>query len=664
MQPERFQKPIDPEIKEDQTLGQILLNEGLVSQEQINEARRSQQISRTYRPIGQLLVEQGAITLSQLNFFLDRFRKRPQLGEILVRSGLISEEVLAKALERTRRTKQRLGEALVESNFITEEAMRQTLCAQLNIPFIDFSRITIDRHLAKFINKNFAQRHSIVPIARLGRTVTLAMEDPTNFELVNELQDLTGLVINVVTSTRVAIANAFRQLYENEAVESESANVQLAEEAIDEDLEGSEMMELKDRQMADSLVKQIVSLGLKNRASDIHIESTEKRVFLRYRIDGVLQELYLGRMEEELNRSRKEVISRIKILGKLDISERRRPQDGSFRIHLTKQGTQVSIDFRISIVPAYYGENVVLRILDARNAPRSIDELGFSEDIRKNIVDLLHRNSGILLVTGPTGSGKSTTLYGALMSAYRPGVKILTAENPIEYVYDKITQCEVNPKIGNTFASLVRAFLRQDPEIILVGEIRDTDTAEMAFRAAQTGHLVLSTLHTNDAISSVTRLSGIGVELNLIANSLIGVLSQRLVRKICQRCKAPYLPSAEILREFFENNPPNITWMKGQGCSACNQTGYKGRIALAELWMPSQNDMILINKGANFEDLRVSAAKSTVFMWQDAMEKLKNGQTDLEELIRMLPYTNIFEFRHADTMYPELWEPFSKLSRP
>ena len=230
---ERSQKPMDPKKKEDRTLGRILLNEGLVTQEQINKARRSQQISTPYKPIGQLLVEQGAITLNQLNFFLDRFKKRPRLGDILIRSGLINEEVLTVALDRMAQTGQRLGETLVESNFITEEAMRQTLCAQLNIPYIDFKQIPIDRQLSKLINKNFAQRHSIVPIARLGRTVTLAMDDPANFELVNELQDLTGFVINVVTSTRVAILNAFRQLYENEPVENENSNVSIGNDDLE-----------------------------------------------------------------------------------------------------------------------------------------------------------------------------------------------------------------------------------------------------------------------------------------------------------------------------------------------------------------------------------------------------------------------------------------------
>ena len=302
------------------------------------------------------------------------------------------------------------------------------------------------------------------------------------------------------------------------------------------------------------------------------------------------------------------------------------------------------MDFRISIVPGYYGENVVLRILDSRKAPQSIDQLGFSQRINRTFHGLLKRNTGILLATGPTGSGKSTTLYGALMTAYRPGIKILTAEDPIEYVYDRITQCEVNAKIGNTFAKYIRAFLRQDPEIIMVGEIRDSETAEMAFRAAQTGHLVLSTLHSNDAVSSVTRLLDLGVDSSLVSSCLLGVLSQRLVRQVCPKCKMNYSPSKELLREFFDISPPGIRWFKGRGCGHCNHTGYNGRIAVAELWTPSDQDIILINKGSDFDQLRRSSFHSTIMMAEDAGEKLSQGKTNLEELIRTLPFSTIHQF--------------------
>jgi type IV pilus assembly protein PilB len=312
-----------------------------------------------------------------------------------------------------------------------------------------------------------------------------------------------------------------------------------------------------------------------------------------------------------------------------------------------RAGEEVKIDFRISIVPGYFGENVVLRVLDSRKAPKSIDELGFSVRINETSHKLLKRNTGILLVTGPTGSGKSTTLYGALMTCYRPGIKILTAEDPIEYVYEKITQCEVSPKIGNTFAKYIRAFLRQDPEIIMVGEIRDPETAEMAFRAAQTGHLVLSTLHTNDAVGSVTRLLDLDVDPSLIASCLLGVVSQRLIRKVCPDCKTQYKPSAELLKEFFDAPPSGIRWVKGTGCARCNHTGYSGRLAVAELWTPSDKDIILINKRQDVEALRNSSYQNTLSMAEDALEKLRAGKTNLEELIRTLPFSTISQFRQV-----------------
>ncbi len=635
------------EVPSDLKIGDIFIKEGIVTKAQLEKACKTQNALNTYKPVGQILVDQEIVTQKQLNFLLDRFKKRPRLGDILVRAGTITKEMLQTALDHHKNTGLRLGESLVFLNFITEEVMRQTLCTQLNIPFINSASIAIDPSLSKLINRNYAQKHGIVPIAKIGETMTLVMDEPTDTALVEELQATTGFTINVVTSTRGGIVEAFKKLYVDDGGEATevAGELQLIEEETPQMEQVSEHADSRQNKKADAIVGQIIGTALKHGASDIHLENMDERLFTRFRIDGVLQELHLGSLEDELNRLRREVISRIKILGKLDIAEKRRPQDGSFQARLAKDGEEVKVDFRISIVSGYYGENVVLRILDSRNAPKSISQLGFSARLGETFHQLLKRNTGILLVTGPTGSGKSTTLYGALMTTYRPGIKILTAEDPIEYVYDKITQCEVNPKIGNTFANYIRAFLRQDPEIILVGEVRDTETAEMAFRAAQTGHLVLSTLHTNDAISSVTRLLGLDIDPSLIASCLLGVLSQRLVRQICRHCKKEDMPSEELLREFFDVPPSDIRWFKGQGCSQCNHTGYSGRIAMSELWTPSQQDIILISKGAGIDDLRKSASQSTVSMAEDAREKLRDGRVNLEELIRTLPFSSIYQFR-------------------
>ena len=401
------------------------------------------------------------------------------------------------------------------------------------------------------------------------------------------------------------------------------------------------------RKKADYIAQRILTIALKNSASDIHLDVGSHGIVPRFRIDGVLQELHLGPIKKDLNTHSKEVVSRIKIIGDLDIAEKRRPQDGRFRVATKKNEQKVNVDFRISIVPGYYGENIVIRILDPQNAPTSIDKLGFSKLLRDKLSKTVSRPTGVVIITGPTGSGKSTTLYGALMSVYKPGIKILTAEDPIEYVYDKITQCEINEKIGNTFVSYIRAFLRQDPDVIMIGEIRDSETADMVFKAAQTGHLVLTTLHTNDAISSITRLIGLDVDPSLITSCLTGVLAQRLVRRNCQQCKTKYLPSKELLKEFFSDSP-DILWVKGKGCSKCNSTGYSGRIIISEFWTPSQEDAIIINKGGSIDSLRKTSYKSSILMADEAMQKLKDGETTLEELVRTLPFSSIYDFRHID----------------
>ena len=381
------------------------------------------------------------------------------------------------------------------------------------------------------------------------------------------------------------------------------------------------------------------------RASDIHLEVVRARLQVRFRVDGVLQAPPLGPLQESLDRRKAQIVSRIKILSKLDIAERRRPQDGSFRARLERVGGPSDIDFRVSIVPAYYGENTVIRILDPLNAPMSVEALGFSAPTTSRLRALLRLPSGLILVTGPTGSGKSTTLFGALRSLSRPDIKVLTAENPIEYVCEQFSQHEVNEKAGNTFATYLRAFLRQDPEVIMVGEIRDSETVELAFRAAQTGHLVLSTMHTNDAIGALTRLRDLGVDSNLITTSLRGVLAQRLVRRVCAECKEEYRPAPELLEEVVGRASADFRWYRGRGCGKCQSSGYRGRLPVAELWTPSDNDIVLVNKGAPFDEIARSAHDSTIFMTEDVFAHLRKGWTNPEELIRALPYSALRRLR-------------------
>ena len=642
-------------------LGMLLIEEGFITPNQLQEALRLQGNLEDYKYLGQILVEKKYIDAEQLQYIMKKHDKKTRLGDILLRCKAITEQELDVALEEQKKSGNRLGEVLLKKSMVSDETMRQALCTQLNIPYIDISRINIDRNLTKIINRDYAYRHKIIPISMTESSITLAMDDPTNNEVVAELEMFIRLKINIVTSSQVAITEAFKRLYPSElqqdrpnAAEIDSENVPIdftfgLEDDDPAKTRKPQYVEAQENQRADVLVQRILGWAIQQLASDIHLETLDHRMVVRFRIDGLLQEFNLGSLQDDINNFHREIISRIKILSKLDIAERRLAQDGSFRSHVLRDGEKTNIDFRISVIPSYYGENVVIRILDSRQAPSSIEYLDFSPTLTEKLIKLFNKKTGIILVTGPTGSGKSTTLQSGLLSAYRPGLKILTAEDPIEYVHDNFMQCEVNEKIGLTFASYIRVFMRHDPEIIMIGEIRDDETAEMAVRAAQTGHLVLSTLHTNDSLGAITRLVGLGIDPNMITSSLVGVISQRLARRICPHCKDIYSPPEELIQEFFTTPPTDINWTKGKGCEECNHTGFKGRLALAELWEPNHHDIVLINKRAPIEELQVSARQSTIPIMEEAMDKLKAGETTLDELIRILPYTFIEAYRQHRT---------------
>ena len=635
--------PTPPEAR----LGDLLLKEGLVTEEQLEAALEEQRGRDGYVPLGQVLVARKLITPRQLTLLLERADKRPRLGELLLRHGAITQERLEEALRQQKVKHRPLGELLVRMGHITDEALRQALSIQLNIAYVDLDRVELDRALARIINRNYARRHLVVPVSCLGQVLTVSMSDPTDSAVADDLARSTGHVVHVVTSTQDSIRRAFKRLYDENVEFALPAGDEVLEVTAteDEDARPRYTDQVTDRR-ADAAVRQLLGLALSRDASDVHLEMLAGgRLHARVRVDGILRELDLGGLQQVCDENAREVVSRIKILGKLDIAERRRPQDGAFRARIDRDGQPVNVDFRISILPGYYGESVVLRILDRRNAPASIDSLGFSGPITARLRQLLNRPSGILLITGPTGSGKSTTLYAALMTVYRPEIRILTAEDPIEYVYEQFSQSEVNERIGNSFARYLRAFLRHDPEVIMIGEIRDEETAEMAFRAAQTGHLLLSTLHTNDAISAVTRLRDLNVDPNLLASSLLGVLSQRLIRVVCPECREEYEPSPDLLQEFFAVRPDAMSFYRGRGCSHCDFSGYRGRSSVAELWVPNEEDVIGISKSAPFEQIRSSSRRSTVSMVHDVMDRLTAGKTNLEELIRMLPYSSVYQFR-------------------
>ena len=648
-------------------LGDLLVSEGLATPAQIQKALRLQGQSKTYMLLGHILVAQKVITRSQLLSVLDRHRRRSKLGELLVKSKAITTTQLEAALAEQRRWKQNLGEVVVRLKFVTEEQMRRALCQQLHINFFDLDTIVLDRSLCGLINPRFAKKRLVVPIARVGQTLVVAMDDPTRTPVIDDLKASTGLDVEVITSTTASIRRALEQMYPALATGSDverttppvanqlptivgEPNI-LSFEEIDRLAE--EKLTYVDAHQASEgttgMVRRLLRLAVEWGASDIHLEAVERGIQTRFRIDGVLQELDLDDLDEVMNQNRGKLLSRLKILSKLDIAERRRPQDGSFRARLARDGQTTTVDFRISIIPGYYGESAVIRILDPRGLPQSVEGLGLRVPVAQRLQQLLRSSTGIVLVTGPTGSGKSTTLFGALKSVYQPGIKILTAENPIEYVCDSFRQHEVDERLGNTFATFLRSFLRHDPDVIMVGEIRDGETANLAFRAAQTGHLVLSTLHTNDAISALPRLLDLGVDANLIASSLLGVLSQRLAREVCSECREPYAPPPQLVEETLGTSRVDIQWSRGAGCLACNYTGYRGRMILSELWTPNDADVVLINKGAPFEEVRESARRTTLSMADDVAEKLAQGRTTLEELIRALPHSALRQLNFKTT---------------
>jgi type II secretory ATPase GspE/PulE/Tfp pilus assembly ATPase PilB-like protein len=627
-------------------LGDLLVQQGLVTDIQLARALERQRAQGHQETLGQILVAQKIVTPRQLEAVLDGHGKRQRLGAVLVRQGMITQQQLDQALVMHRRSRTSLGRALIKLGFVDETRLRQALARHLDIPYIDLDRISLDRGLSKIVNATYARRHNIVPVAISGQLLTLCMDDPTQRGIVEELSRATERVVSIVTASHEAIQRALIRLYDDradQAAHGDALDV-IAEER--EPAAPNRYAAQASHAQADVLVRQLMAAAINRRASDVHIETLSDRVQIRLRVDGVLTYLEAGELLEACNRSAREIVSRLKILAKLNIAERRRPQDGSFRVKVERKGKHQGVDLRISVVPTHYGESLVIRILDAHNAPTSLDQLNFPPAVQEQLRQLLQRPSGILLVTGPTGSGKSTTLYASLMTLARPGIRILTAEDPIEYIFENVSQAEVNEQIGNTFATYLRAFLRHDPEVIMIGEIRDQETAEMAFRAAQTGHLLLSTLHTNTAAGAIARLTDMRVDPNVIASSLNGVIGQRLVRQTCDACRADYEPSWQLLREFFPERPKGLRFQRGSGCDACRQTGYRGRVTVAELWIPSEEDIVLINKSAPIEEIRASARRTTLSMADNAWHLLREGRTSMEELVRMLPYEAIADFRH------------------
>ncbi len=555
--------------------------------------------------------------------------RRAMLGSILLEEGLITSEQLDTALAEQRKGDKgkRIGELLVSMRFLTEQNLLKGLSRQLDCPIIDLNAEPPDPAVLHIVPAEFAMRHHLIPLRRNDDQLVVAMADPLDIHGIDDLRLLTGLDIAPVLASATEIQRLGEHAYMSKMIQG----VKEAETAVDdESLDVGDLQKMAKEELVIQMVNIIINQAIQDRASDIHIEPFEREVRIRYRIDGVLHE-----QSPPPRRYHSAILSRIKILSDLNIAERRLPQDGRMRIRAS--GRQ--IDLRVSTVPTVYGESAVMRILDKQTAMRGLTELGMERTQFAKLRRLISEPHGIVLVTGPTGSGKTTTLYAALNEIYSVEKKIITVEDPVEYQLNGVNQIQVQPAIGLTFANGLRSIVRQDPDIIMVGEIRDHETVEISVQAALTGHLVFSTLHTNDAAGAVSRLLDMGAEPFLIASSLIGAVAQRLVRINCPHCKEPYEETPEVLREIGID-PAMVKrepLMKGRGCAECRGLGFKGRGGIYELIVVDEAIRRLIIDRASASAIRSYALQNQdmVTMLADGRNKVLQGLTTIQEVLRV-----------------------------
>ena len=550
------------------------------------------------------------------------------LGEILVQEGLTTSDVVQRGLARAQTSGERIGEALVALGAVTEDDVLRALSLQQDLPYLWREEFPSSVPMLKNVSAKYLRQVRVCPISVDGNVLTVASADPLNTLVTDELRQATRLNVKVVISAAAAITEAIDRTYEGA-----SSPLQRIVEGMDDDGDAGGDEDLNHlRDMAfEAPVVRLVNLLVENaisaEASDIHIEPFEDTLRIRYRIDGVLYE-----QEAPPRRLQAAVTSRIKIMAEMNIAERRLPQDG--RIRVTLHGQRV--DIRVSTMPTVHGESIVMRLLQRASVFHPLEQLGFPADLLKRFQALIKRPHGILLVTGPTGSGKTTTLYAALDKINAPGVKIITVEDPVEYQLKGVNQIAVKPKIGLTFAQGLRHIVRQDPDVILVGEIRDLETAEIAIQASLTGHLVFSTLHTNDAPGAITRLQDMGVEGYLVASVLEGVLAQRLVRRICPACRVPDTPSQADLDALGIEAPPGTELFRGKGCDECRGTGYRGRSGIYELFTIDEDARSLILRHASTRDIRQHAIqRGMVTLRVDGYKRACEGVTTIEEILRV-----------------------------
>ncbi len=564
-----------------------------------------------------------------------------RLGELLTKAGLISQDQLKEALRVQKETGGKLGETLIKLGFVSEEDITECLSQQFGVPSINLQHFEIDSSVIKLIPGDVARKYNILPVNKTGATITIAMADPTNVFAMDDIKFMTGYNVEPVVASEMGIKTAIDSYYGTtsslelkkvmeDLQTQESADLEVLEE--DEEMDVSALADSAEEAPVVKLCNLILTDAIKRGASDIHIEPYEKEYRERFRIDGILYEI----MNPPL-KLKDAMTSRMKILAKLDISEKRLPQDGRIKLKIKLEDKNKELDFRVSVLPTLFGEKIVMRLLDKDNLKLDMTKLGFEAASLARFEEAIFKPWGMVLVTGPTGSGKTNTLYSALAKVNSPEVNIMTAEDPVEFNLPGINQVQMKEAIGLNFAATLRSFLRQDPNIILVGEIRDFETAEIAIKAALTGHLVLSTLHTNDAPSTINRLMNMGIEPFLVATATQLIAAQRLVRRICAHCKevVEMAPQAVTNLGYKKDEVGTFSVYKGRGCEKCNNTGYKGRVGLVEVMVIDDDIRDLILSGGTAIDIKRKAIENGMMtLRHSGLFKIKEGVTTVEEVVR------------------------------
>jgi type IV pilus assembly protein PilB len=594
-----------------------------------------------------------------------------RIGELLLKEKRISAEQLQQALNHQKANGGKLGFNLVQLGFLKDEEITACLSKQYGVPSINLAQFEIDAAVVKLIPAETANKYQIIPLSRAGATLTIAMTDPTNVFAMDDIKFMTGYNVEPVVASETAVTEAIQKYYPTavkplsppkkekkekkepppqqmpsgpSTLEMASKGLEDLQATLDSDADDVEVLEELQEISADALVRQgedapvvrlvnvVLMSAIQKGASDIHIEPYEKELRVRYRIDGILYNIMAPPMK-----FRDAIVSRVKIMSKLDIAEKRLPQDGRIKIRFNESGVPKEIDFRVSVLPTLFGEKIVMRLLDKDKLMLDMTRLGFEAESLAKFESAILRPWGMVLVTGPTGSGKTNTLYSSIAKINTPETNIMTAEDPVEFNLAGVNQVQVKESIGLNFAAALRSFLRQDPNIILVGEIRDFETAEIAVKAALTGHLVLSTLHTNDAPSTVNRLMNMGIEPFLVASSVHLICAQRLVRRVCSKCKQPHpmQPAALAQAGFTAEEAEHVVPQRGKGCDRCNNTGYKGRVGLYEVMEVTEELRELVLVGASALELRRKAIdEGMITLRRSGLRKVQEGVTTIEEVVR------------------------------